>query len=102
MQISVLDENDNSPRFSQRSYATSILENSPPGTLVVHLTATDADIGINGHIYFQVSEAHTKQFSILDNGTMVTSVPLDREVDIELSFNCFYGPEAFFSKYRIG
>ena len=32
--VTILDRNDNSPKFSQASYTGSIMENSRPGTTV--------------------------------------------------------------------
>ncbi|KAK7922737.1 hypothetical protein WMY93_009639 [Mugilogobius chulae] len=50
--VTVLDANDNAPVFSQTVYKASIPENSPPDTLVITVTATDADEGINGEIIY--------------------------------------------------
>ncbi|XP_034546152.1 uncharacterized protein LOC117817520 [Notolabrus celidotus] len=58
--ITVLDANDNAPVFTQPIYKASIKENSPVGTAVVTVTATDKDKGSNGKITYSVS-------SILDH-----------------------------------
>ncbi|XP_030594766.1 protocadherin gamma-A11-like isoform X32 [Archocentrus centrarchus] len=58
--ITVLDVNDNAPVFTQSIYKASIRENSPEGTTVMTVTATDADHGSNGRITYSIS-------SILDN-----------------------------------
>ncbi|KAM9849703.1 protocadherin beta-16-like [Aulostomus maculatus] len=58
--ITVLDANDNAPVFTQRVYKASIEENAPVGTVVVTVTATDADHGSNGRVTYSVS-------SILDH-----------------------------------
>ncbi|XP_055015030.1 LOW QUALITY PROTEIN: protocadherin Fat 3-like [Boleophthalmus pectinirostris] len=50
--VTVLDANDNAPVFSQTVYKASLPENSPPDTLVITVTATDADEGINGEIIY--------------------------------------------------
>ncbi|KAK7922735.1 hypothetical protein WMY93_009637 [Mugilogobius chulae] len=50
--VTVLDANDNAPVFSQTVYKASLPENSPPDTLVITVTATDADEGIHGEIIY--------------------------------------------------
>lgn len=39
--IKVLDVNDNSPVFTKDAYSASLNENSPPGTLVIQVNATE-------------------------------------------------------------
>uniref|UniRef100_A0A8C6T518 Cadherin domain-containing protein n=1 Tax=Neogobius melanostomus TaxID=47308 RepID=A0A8C6T518_9GOBI len=51
--VTVLDANDNAPVFSQTVYKASLTENSPPDTLVITVTATDADEGINSEVTYQ-------------------------------------------------
>ena len=41
--ITIMDANDNAPIFTQVSYSASINENSPIGSAIVTLTATDLD-----------------------------------------------------------
>ncbi|XP_042372573.1 protocadherin beta-6-like, partial [Plectropomus leopardus] len=48
IQITVLDANDNAPVFSQAVYEATLPENSLIDTVVVTVSATDADEGING------------------------------------------------------
>ncbi|XP_075756156.1 protocadherin alpha-C2-like [Pelodiscus sinensis] len=53
--VTVLDANDNVPAFAQASYAVSLPEDAPPGTLVIQLNATDLDEGPNGEVEFSFS-----------------------------------------------
>ncbi|XP_037833403.1 protocadherin gamma-A12 isoform X46 [Kryptolebias marmoratus] len=65
--VSVLDANDNAPVFSQAVYEASLPENSPLDTVVLTVSATDADEGVNGNISYDfghVSEEVKKVFSI--------------------------------------
>ncbi|XP_042275781.1 protocadherin alpha-3-like [Thunnus albacares] len=52
--INVLDINDNIPIFSESLYKTKIPENTPLGTLVIAVNATDADEGLNGEIVYSL------------------------------------------------
>ncbi|KAJ3588244.1 hypothetical protein NHX12_011838, partial [Muraenolepis orangiensis] len=51
--VTVLDANDNAPLFSQAVYRASIPENSPLGTVVTTVQATDADDGLNGEVRYE-------------------------------------------------
>ncbi|XP_074530803.1 protocadherin beta-15-like [Halichoeres trimaculatus] len=65
--VTVLDANDNAPVFSQAVYKTSLPENSPLDTVVIKVSATDADEGVNGDVtyYFgHTSEDDVNLFSI--------------------------------------
>ncbi|XP_030251952.1 protocadherin gamma-A11-like isoform X40 [Sparus aurata] len=65
--VTVLDANDNEPVFSQAVYKASLPENSPVDTVVVTVSATDADEGINGDVTYEfghVTENVKKMFSI--------------------------------------
>ncbi|XP_029959728.1 protocadherin gamma-A11-like isoform X19 [Salarias fasciatus] len=65
--VTVLDANDNAPVFSQSVYKASLPENSPLDTVVVTVSASDADEGVNGDVTYDfghVSEEVKKIFSI--------------------------------------
>ncbi|XP_027864315.1 protocadherin beta-16-like isoform X43 [Xiphophorus couchianus] len=65
--VTVLDANDNAPVFSQAVYKASLPENSPIGTVVIIVSATDADEGVNGDVTYDfghVSEDVRKKFAI--------------------------------------
>ncbi|XP_070407774.1 protocadherin gamma-A12 isoform X18 [Nothobranchius furzeri] len=65
--VSVLDANDNAPVFSQEVYKASLPEDSPLDTLVVTVSAADADEGLNGDVTYDfghVSDEVRKIFSI--------------------------------------
>ncbi|XP_065814705.1 protocadherin gamma-A4-like isoform X10 [Labrus bergylta] len=53
--VRVLDANDNAPVFSQKVYEARLPENSPIGTIVVTVAASDADEGLNGEVTFELS-----------------------------------------------
>ncbi|XP_029107483.1 protocadherin-10b isoform X2 [Scleropages formosus] len=53
--VKVLDSNDNVPVFDQPVYTVNLPENSPVGTLVIQLNATDMDEGQNGEVVYSFS-----------------------------------------------
>ena len=64
--IDVMDINDNFPVFLNPVTSASILPGSQPGTPLVSLTATDADLGANGEIDFAVSVNNPHQLFRVD------------------------------------
>ncbi|KAM4621337.1 protocadherin gamma-A11-like [Polymixia lowei] len=52
--VTVLDANDNAPVFSQTLYKASLPENSPLDTVVITVSATDADEGVNGEVMYEL------------------------------------------------
>ncbi|XP_067374391.1 protocadherin gamma-A11-like isoform X20 [Channa argus] len=50
--VTVLDANDNPPVFSQAVYKASLPENSRVDTIVITVSATDADEGVNGDVTY--------------------------------------------------
>uniref|UniRef100_A0A3P9ASK7 Protocadherin alpha-C2-like n=2 Tax=Maylandia zebra TaxID=106582 RepID=A0A3P9ASK7_9CICH len=53
--VRVLDTNDNAPTFEKDNLSVKIMENSPTGSIVVHLNATDLDEGSNSDITYSYS-----------------------------------------------
>ncbi|XP_031351868.1 protocadherin-like wing polarity protein stan isoform X2 [Photinus pyralis] len=82
VEISVTDVNDNFPIFKQPLYTGSVLEDALIGTSVVQVSATDADIGLNGRIRYTLSEKDLEDGSfVIDptSGVIRTNKGLDRE-----------------------
>ncbi|XP_047016929.1 protocadherin beta-15 isoform X44 [Ictalurus punctatus] len=81
--VTVLDANDNSPVFSQPVYKVKLPENSPVGTVVVRVNATDADEGANGEVTYEfsrLSEKAARLFSLNNiNGEIKIIGPVDFE-----------------------
>nr|XP_046262995.1 protocadherin alpha-3-like [Scatophagus argus] len=55
--VNVLDINDNAPVFSQEAYSVMLDENSPVGTTVIQVNATDLDDGTNGDVVYSFSKS---------------------------------------------
>uniref|UniRef100_A0A672YJH3 Cadherin domain-containing protein n=1 Tax=Sphaeramia orbicularis TaxID=375764 RepID=A0A672YJH3_9TELE len=65
--VTVLDANDNVPVFSQTVYKANLPENSPLETVVITVSATDADEGLNSEITYEfdhVSDENSNVFSL--------------------------------------
>ncbi|XP_045650416.1 protocadherin beta-8 [Ursus americanus] len=81
--IEVVDINDNAPEFEQPLYRVQVPEDSPVGFLIVTVSATDEDIGVNGEIsysLFQASEEICKTFEILSE---TGEIRLKKQLDFE-------------------
>ncbi|CAD6220367.1 GSCOCG00005022001-RA-CDS [Cotesia congregata] len=79
VQVTVLDDNDNSPHFVKDFYTFELLENLPSGTVVGTIRAVDPDLGRNAQIRYTVVQ-HNSSFAIdPDTGEIITREPLDRE-----------------------
>nr|XP_057939687.1 protocadherin-10a isoform X3 [Doryrhamphus excisus] len=63
--VKVLDSNDNAPTFDQSVYTVDLRENSPLGTQVIQLNATDVDEGQNGEIIYSFSSHNTPRIKDL-------------------------------------
>ncbi|KAJ8405250.1 hypothetical protein AAFF_G00322410 [Aldrovandia affinis] len=82
--VHVLDTNDNAPQFDQDVYTLNITENSPIGSLVIQLNATDLDEGTNSEILYSftiyTSEKTQDTFDLNpDNGEIKVKGEIDYE-----------------------
>ena len=59
--IAVLDANDNAPLFIQAVYKATLPENSPLDTIVITVSASDADEGVNGEVMYELNHVSEKQ-----------------------------------------
>lgn len=69
--VSVLDTNDLSPLFYPVTYEESIPEDTPLHSSVLKVSAEDADIGMNGEIYYSFKEK-TNQFAMHPRTGVIT------------------------------
>ena len=80
VQIRVIDQDDNPPKFSQPSMSISITENEPVGTVLARIQAEDPDSGTNGEIEYRLTEGSSTEFFEVDvNGTVRSKVVFDAE-----------------------
>jgi len=80
--IHFTDENDESPTFTKSQYVSQISEDSPVGSPVIKVSATDLDEGLNGDLFYYLSEGNEKEHFQIDSATGLISIAkeLDREV----------------------
>ncbi|XP_072434098.1 protocadherin-9 isoform X5 [Chiloscyllium punctatum] len=88
LQVTVSDVNDNRPVFRESQLEVQLPEDSPPGTSVIQLHATDADVGSNAELRYlfsaQTPAAVRRSFALDPSlGLITVQRPLDRE-DVSL------------------
>ncbi|XP_071314654.1 protocadherin gamma-A11-like isoform X36 [Trachinotus anak] len=81
--ISVLDANDNVPVFSQTVYKASLPENSPLGTVVLTVSATDADEGLNGDVIYDFGHISEDVKSVFTIDHKTGDIKLSTTIDFE-------------------
>uniref|UniRef100_A0A8D3CFC4 Cadherin-23 n=1 Tax=Scophthalmus maximus TaxID=52904 RepID=A0A8D3CFC4_SCOMX len=78
--IELINENDNRPIFSKPLYNISLPENTPPGTSLLRLLATDGDAGTFGSVRYYFSD-EPDQFSLdEETGWVILRASLDYEL----------------------
>uniref|UniRef100_A0A4W3H3W2 Protocadherin 17 n=1 Tax=Callorhinchus milii TaxID=7868 RepID=A0A4W3H3W2_CALMI len=88
MQISVkvVDSNDNSPSFEEPTFTVEVVENTPAGTFLIDVNATDPDEGTNGEVIYSFSPYVTdriRELFSIDRRTGV--ITLQDNIDYEES-----------------
>lgn len=78
--ITILDENDNPPAFSSELYELTILENTPGGTYVGSVSATDPDLEENSTVTYLIQQTDDViPFTINDEGQISSTQELDHD-----------------------
>ncbi|XP_041845388.1 protocadherin gamma-A11-like isoform X27 [Melanotaenia boesemani] len=81
--VTVVDANDNVPVFSQTVYKASLAENSPVGTAVISVSATDADEGLNGEITYEFDHVSFKNSDVFSLHYKTGEVKVAGAIDYE-------------------
>nr|XP_056706092.1 cadherin-related family member 1 isoform X1 [Euleptes europaea] len=87
--IRLLDTNDNTPKFSSDYYIARIPENSPGGSNVVSVTATDPDSGLWGEVKYSIYGTGADLFLIHPSTGIIYTQPwatLDAEANSKYNF----------------
>ncbi|XP_056330520.1 protocadherin-16 [Danio aesculapii] len=80
VRVSVMDENDNTPRFTQERAFLAVRENLPAGTGFGRVSASDRDAGLNGRLSYRLLHLD-RHFQINSHtGEISTKLSLDREL----------------------
>ncbi|XP_068182231.1 protocadherin beta-16-like [Antennarius striatus] len=85
--IIVLDANDNAPVFTQPIYKATVTENSPKGTVVSTVKASDADHGSNGRIKYSITNTLDDVRNTFEINVKNGEVTLIGNIDYEESRN---------------
>ncbi|XP_023138395.2 protocadherin beta-16-like [Amphiprion ocellaris] len=81
--INVLDVNDNAPAFAKPLYRAKIPENSPKGTSVATVSASDRDIGSNGEVSYLISTSKRLLSELFKINPRTGEIILVGEIDYE-------------------
>ncbi|GFN86028.1 neural-cadherin [Plakobranchus ocellatus] len=87
VRITILDFNDNYPRFTENIKESYIEENQAPGKSVAELKATDIDSGINAQFSYLIDhESDPRREFVIDpkSGVVKTRKKLDRELQAKM------------------
>ncbi|XP_043928818.1 protocadherin-9 [Protopterus annectens] len=85
--VTVLDENDNSPKFTHNHFQFFVSENLPKYSTVGVITVTDADVGDNKAVILSI--LNDNENFVLDpySGVIKSNVSFDREQQSSYSFD---------------
>ncbi|XP_071615224.1 protocadherin gamma-A10-like isoform X9 [Heliangelus exortis] len=83
IRVAVLDANDNAPVFSAAEYTVRVAEDVPVGSVLVTLTATDADDGVNGHVKYSWKKTAEIESDIFQLNSETGGITLLRSLDFE-------------------
>ncbi|KAM4892804.1 protocadherin gamma-B5-like [Sylvia borin] len=81
--INVTDANDNPPVFAQDRYRVSLREDAPPGSIVLNVSASDADAGTNAHITYGFGKMPAKVLQKFVVESESGTISLQEELDFE-------------------
>ncbi|XP_073668203.1 protocadherin alpha-3-like [Paramisgurnus dabryanus] len=80
--IDVLDINDNAPVFTKDTYSVVLNENTPVGTTILKVNATDSDEGQNGEIVYALG--HNVNDKLFDVNPTTGEIILKGLLDFEI------------------
>ncbi|XP_034037712.1 protocadherin gamma-A11-like [Thalassophryne amazonica] len=81
--VTVLDANDNAPVFEQAVYKSSLPENSALDTVVITVSATDADEGVNGEVTYEFSRISERAKKVFNLNSKTGEIKVTGEIDYE-------------------
>ncbi len=88
IRVTVMDENDHTPQFTQYFYTATIIENNHRDDFVIEVTATDRDADKNGQVHYKLADNAKNLVAIEEEtGIITANVIFDHEEVHELEFN---------------
>ncbi|XP_041321820.1 protocadherin gamma-B5-like, partial [Pyrgilauda ruficollis] len=81
--INVTDANDNPPVFAQDRYLVSLREDTPPGSTVLNVSASDADAGTNAQITYRFGEMPATLLQKFTVDAQTGTITLQEALDFE-------------------
>ncbi|XP_041845371.1 protocadherin gamma-A6-like isoform X11 [Melanotaenia boesemani] len=83
--ITVLDANDNAPVCSQPVYKADVKENSPEGTVITTVSASDKDEGVNGEVTYSIPHVTKQTKHLFDVNVKTGEIKVGGKLDFEKS-----------------
>uniref|UniRef100_A0AAY5EY80 Cadherin, EGF LAG seven-pass G-type receptor 3 n=1 Tax=Electrophorus electricus TaxID=8005 RepID=A0AAY5EY80_ELEEL len=83
--ITVLDENDNVPQFSQKRYVVAVREDVRPHSEILRVSASDQDKDVNSAVHYNIISGNSRGQFAIDSvtGEIQVVAPLDFETERE-------------------
>ncbi|NXX33540.1 PCDG2 protein, partial [Nicator chloris] len=83
IRVTVLDANDNAPVFSQAEYTVRVAEDVPVGSVLVTVTATDADEGLNGQVKYSFHKISDRASELFNLDSETGEITVQEDLDFE-------------------
>uniref|UniRef100_A0A670IJV3 Cadherin domain-containing protein n=1 Tax=Podarcis muralis TaxID=64176 RepID=A0A670IJV3_PODMU len=81
--INITDANDNPPVFTQEVYTVSLRENSPVGSPILQVKASDRDEGLNAHISYIFNNIPETAHQIFELDPQSGTITIKEALDFE-------------------
>ncbi|XP_074408324.1 protocadherin gamma-A10-like [Zonotrichia albicollis] len=83
IRVTVLDANDNAPVFSQAEYTVRVPEDVPVGSVLVAVTATDSDEGLNGQVKYRFHKISDRASELFNLDSETGEITVKDDLDFE-------------------
>ena len=97
IQVIVLDENDNSPTWMQKTYSARIYENVPVGYHVMTVEAIDPDLKENGTVSYRIERSSSSPHFYVHNASGIVFVYMVKHVTLLCLIFCLHRIDDLFS-----
>ncbi|NWS15107.1 PCDGA protein, partial [Pachyramphus minor] len=83
IRVTVLDANDNAPVFNQAEYTVRVPEDVPVGSVLVTVTATDPDEGLNGQVEYSFHKISDRESELFHMDSETGEITVKNDLDFE-------------------